>query len=141
MVYSFSLFPVPPANHCQKIFIKRKRFFCHWSASSTAHSSIRAEKNHFFPPLYYQTAQSIIVVKVFNMVYALRHLITPTKSNFFQLEYHCLSLRLSRSVIYLRFYLVVFFYTTIFCTKCSPRFSSTIPNSLRFPCSFTHYTA
>lgn len=115
--------------------MKRKRFFCHWSASSTAHSSIRAEKNHFFPPLYYQTAQSIIVVKVFYLVYALRHLITPTKSNFFQLEYHCLSLRLSRSVIYLRFYLVVFFYTTIFCTKCSPRFSSTIPNSHRFPSS------
>ena len=29
--------------------MKRKRFFGHWSASSTAHSSIRAEKKSLFP--------------------------------------------------------------------------------------------
>ena len=83
LVFSFSSTSSKPLP--KKIFRKRKRFFGHWSASSTAHSSIRAEKNHFYPPLYYQTAQSIIVVKVFYMVYTLRHLITPTKSNFFQL--------------------------------------------------------
>ena len=83
LVFSFSSTSSKPLP--KKIFRKRKRFFGHWSASSTAHSSIRAEKNHFCLPQHYQTAQSIIVVIVFYMVYALRHLITPTKSNFFQL--------------------------------------------------------
>ena len=86
MVHSFSLFPVPPANHCKKKSLeKEKDFFVIGQLPVPRTVVLELKKNHFCPPLYYQTAQSIIVVKVFYMVYALRHLITPTKSNFFQL--------------------------------------------------------
>ncbi len=120
-VFSFSSTSSKPLP--KKIFRKRKRFFGHWSASSTAHSSIRAEKKSLLPSAIlsdgtkHNSSQSLLY-----------GLCSAPSDNANKKQFFSARIPLSFpplitvSYPYKDFRWVSLSNPTIFCTKCSPHF-------------------